>query len=71
MATRRIRVGAGRFFQRERVSRYTLVANAPFAVTSNLTRPLDSTVPLPTVAARRQPVVWIRLLRFQNRGSGT
>ena len=45
------RIGAGRFFQRERVSRYTLVANAPFAVTSNITRPLDSTVPLPTGGA--------------------
>ena len=30
-----IRIGAGEFFQRERVSRYTLVANAPFAVTAS------------------------------------
>ena len=30
-----VRLGAGQFFQRERVSRYTLVANAPFAVTTN------------------------------------
>ncbi len=30
-----IRVGGGEFYQRERVSRYTLVANAPFAVTTN------------------------------------
>lgn len=30
-----IRIGGGEFFQRERVSRYTLVANAPFAVTTN------------------------------------
>ena len=29
-----IRVGGGEFFQRERVSRYTLVANAPFAITA-------------------------------------
>jgi hypothetical protein len=36
-----IRVGAGRFFQRERVSRYTLVDNAPFAVTAGYTRALD------------------------------
>ena len=41
-----VRIGVGRFFQRERVSRYTLVANAPFAVTSSVNRPLDSTVPL-------------------------
>ena len=36
-----VRIGAGRFFQRERVSRYTLVANAPFAVTQSFNRPLD------------------------------
>jgi len=42
-----IRIGAGRFFQRERVSRYTLVANAPFAVTQSFNRPLDSAIPLP------------------------
>ncbi len=30
-----LRIGAGEFYQRERVSRYTLVANAPFAVTTN------------------------------------
>ena len=36
-----LRAGAGQFFQRERVSRYTLVANAPFAVNaSNVMRPL-------------------------------
>ena len=29
------RAGVGQFFQRERVSRYTLVANAPFALTTN------------------------------------
>ncbi|HLH09118.1 MAG TPA: carboxypeptidase regulatory-like domain-containing protein [Terriglobales bacterium] len=46
-----IRVGAGRFMQRERVSRYTLVANAPFAVTSTVNRPLDTTVPLPVGGA--------------------
>ncbi len=30
-----IRAGAGQFYQRERVSRYTLVSNAPFALTTN------------------------------------
>ncbi|QNI30670.1 carboxypeptidase regulatory-like domain-containing protein [Alloacidobacterium dinghuense] len=30
-----IRAGGGQFYQRERVSRYTLVANAPFALTTN------------------------------------
>ena len=35
-----IRVGVGEFFQRERVSRYTLVANAPFAVTATYDRAL-------------------------------
>jgi Carboxypeptidase regulatory-like domain/TonB-dependent Receptor Plug Domain len=35
-----IRVGAGEFFQRERVSRYTLVDNAPFAITATYNRAL-------------------------------
>ena len=30
-----IRLGAGQFFQRERVSRYTLVSNAPFSLSAN------------------------------------
>jgi len=30
-----VRAGVGQFFQRERMSRYTLVANAPFALTTN------------------------------------
>jgi hypothetical protein len=30
-----IRAGGGQFYQRERVSRYTLVGNAPFALTTN------------------------------------
>jgi hypothetical protein len=30
-----IRAGVGQFYQRERISRYTLVANAPFALTTN------------------------------------
>ena len=30
-----IRAGVGQFYQRERVSRYTLVSNAPFALTTN------------------------------------
>ena len=36
-----IRAGFGEFFQRERVSRYTLVANAPFAINASYTRALD------------------------------
>ncbi len=41
-----LRAGVGQFFQRERVSRYTLVANAPFAVTaSNFMRPLGGATP--------------------------
>lgn len=43
-----IRLGGGQFYQRERVSRYTLVANAPFAVSaSNYVRALGG--PTPTV----------------------
>ena len=30
-----VRAGVGQFFQRERMSRYTLVSNAPFALTTN------------------------------------
>ncbi|RZU39924.1 TonB-dependent receptor [Edaphobacter modestus] len=30
-----IRAGLGQFYQRERISRYTLVSNAPFALTTN------------------------------------
>ena len=37
-----IRAGFGTFYQRERVSRYTLVGNAPFAVTAGYTRALDA-----------------------------
>lgn len=41
-----IRIGGGEFYQRERVSRYTLVANAPFAVTtSNYSRALTGATP--------------------------
>jgi len=41
-----IRAGFGQFFQRERVSRYTMVANAPFAVTTNnYSRPLGGATP--------------------------
>ncbi len=40
------RLGGGQFYQRERVSRYTLVANAPFAVsTSNYARALGGATP--------------------------
>ncbi len=41
-----VRVGAGQFFQRERVSRYTLVSNAPFALNeSNYVRTLGGATP--------------------------
>lgn len=41
-----IRAGAGQFFQRERVSRYTLVSNAPFVLAaSNVSRSLGGATP--------------------------
>ncbi len=41
-----LRLGGGQFYQRERVSRYTLVANAPFAVSvSNVPRALGGPTP--------------------------
>jgi Carboxypeptidase regulatory-like domain/TonB-dependent Receptor Plug Domain len=41
-----LRFGAGQFFQRERVSRYTLVSNAPFALNaSGIPRTLDGATP--------------------------
>ncbi len=41
-----VRLGGGEFYQRERVSRYTLEANAPFAVTtSNYSRALSGATP--------------------------
>ena len=41
-----IRAGAGQFYQRERVSRYTLVANAPFSINaSGISRPLGGATP--------------------------
>jgi Carboxypeptidase regulatory-like domain/TonB-dependent Receptor Plug Domain len=41
-----LRAGAGQFFQRERVSRYTLVSNAPFALNaSNYPRTLEGGTP--------------------------
>jgi len=46
-----IRVGGGEFFQRERVSRYTLVSNAPFAVTATYNRALGG----PTSSAAVNP----------------
>ncbi len=46
-----VRVGAGEFFQRERVSRYTLVSNAPFAITSTYNRTLGG----PTNTASLNP----------------
>ncbi|MBX6361850.1 MAG: hypothetical protein IRZ03_17445, partial [Acidobacterium ailaaui] len=40
------RIGAGQFYQRERVSEYTLVANAPFALTTSAyPRTLDGATP--------------------------
>lgn len=41
------RIGAGQFYQRERVSPQVGLSNtAPFAITANTTRPLDTAVPL-------------------------
>ena len=65
-----IRLGAGRFMQRERVSRYTLVANAPFAVTTGFTNRWIPELRSPA-AAQLRPVVWIRQRPCRNRGSGT
>ena len=52
-----IRLGGGQFYQRERVSRYTLVANAPFAVSvSNVPRTLGgATPPAGSLAAAASP----------------
>lgn len=51
-----IRAGFGEFYQRERVSRYQLVANAPFAVTtSNYSRSLGGTTPANLGAGSASP----------------
>lgn len=51
-----IRLGGGQFYQRERVSRYTLVANAPFAVsTSNYARALGGATPASLGAGSASP----------------
>ncbi len=51
-----VRAGYGMFYQRERVSRYTLVANAPFAVTaSNYSRPLGGATPATLGAGSASP----------------
>lgn len=51
-----IRAGYGMFYQRERVSRYTLVANAPFAVTvNNFTRRLGGATPASLGAGAASP----------------
>ncbi len=52
-----LRLGGGQFYQRERVSRYTLVANAPFAVSvSNVPRALGApTPPAGSLAAAASP----------------
>ncbi len=51
-----VRVGYGMFYQRERVSRYTLVANAPFAVNaSNISRALGGPTPASLGAGSASP----------------
>ncbi len=51
-----LRAGYGMFYQRERVSRYTLVTNAPFAVTvSNYSRPLGGATPASLGAGAASP----------------
>ena len=51
-----VRAGFGQFFQRERVSRYTLVANAPFAVTANnYTRALGGPTPASLTGGSASP----------------
>ncbi len=65
-----VRIGAGEFFQRERVSRYTLVDNAPFAITASYQRPLDGG----SAALNPGPLpqeVWTRETSFPSRISGT
>ena len=48
--------GGGQFFQRERVSRYTLVSNAPFAInTSNYARALGGSTPASLVGGTTSP----------------
>ena len=51
-----LRAGVGQFFQRERISRYTLVANAPFAVNaSGITRALGGATPASLSGASASP----------------
>ena len=51
-----IRLGGGQFYQRERVSRYQLVANAPFAVSiSNYARALGGPTPSTLGAGSASP----------------
>lgn len=51
-----VRLGGGQFYQRERVSRYQLVANAPFAVsTSNVPRALGGATPASLTASPGSP----------------
>ena len=50
-----VRLGGGQFFQRERVSRYTLVSNAPFALTTtNYPRTLGGATP-PSLSGSANP----------------
>ncbi len=51
-----VRAGGGQFFQRERVSRYTLVSNAPFALNeSNYVRTLGGATPASLTGGTSSP----------------
>ncbi|WP_419804990.1 carboxypeptidase regulatory-like domain-containing protein [Terriglobus sp.] len=51
-----LRIGGGEFYQRERVSRYTLEQNAPFAVnTSNYSRALTGATPASLAGGSASP----------------
>ena len=51
-----LRAGIGQFYQRERISRYTLVANAPFAVNaSGINRPLGGATPASLAGGSASP----------------
>lgn len=51
-----VSAGAGQFFQRERISRYTLVSNSPFAINANnYIRTLGGATPTALTGATSQP----------------
>ena len=51
-----VSAGGGQFFQRERVSRYTLVSNAPFAIqTNNFARTLGGATPTSLAGGQASP----------------